>query len=215
MVKLTKIYTKHGDSGMTSLGSGERRPKHDIRISAIGTIDETNSFVGLARSKIAVLLSNIAVESKQTLEKPEKNKIQVDKLVSLDSSLMKIQNDLFDLGGDLTILESEEKSDIEPLRILPIQVETLEADIDKINKDLDPLRSFVLPGGHEIAAILHIARTVCRRAERLVNDLAEKESINSEAFKYLNRLSDFLFVAARWVNNNGKDDVLWVPGKNR
>ncbi len=231
MVKLTKIYTKSGDSGTTALGSGERRPKHDIRISAIGTIDETNSFVGMARSKITVILLSLDGELSRHYRKHKGNLIQknnfrksssrtaqrklIEKLLSLDDSLMGIQNDLFDLGGDLTIVESDSPSKVEQLRVLPTQVEAIEVDIDKMNKDLSPLRSFVLPGGNEVAAILHLARTVCRRAERLVSELAEKEAINAEAFRYLNRLSDFLFVAARWVNNNGDDDVLWVPGKNR
>ena len=231
MVKLTKIYTKHGDSGMTSLGSGDRRAKHDTRISAIGTIDETNSFVGLARSKINIILSNVDNKLLHSLGTHKGYDIQrsnyrqsslrnikkslVKKLINLDEQLMKIQNDLFDLGGDLTTLEKGKKSVVKPLRIVTSQVEALELEIDKMNEDLTPLRSFVLPGGNEIATFLHVARTVCRRAERLVNELAETEKINPEAFKYINRLSDYLFVAARWINNNGKDDILWIPGKNR
>ncbi|WP_428426060.1 cob(I)yrinic acid a,c-diamide adenosyltransferase [Pararhizobium sp.] len=192
MVKLNKIYTKTGDDGTTGLATGPRRLKSDLRVDAYGTIDETNSFIGLARQ-------------------------HTQDLATLDAMLMRIQNDLFDLGADLSTPDTGETLAYEPLRIIAAQVTRLEAEIDQLNADLDPLRSFVLPGGSGAAATLHIARTVARRAERLMVDLArvDGEIVSSEALAYVNRLSDFLFVAARWTNGKGKSDVLWVPGKNR
>jgi cob(I)alamin adenosyltransferase len=192
MVKLNKIYTKTGDDGTTGLATGPRRLKSDLRVDAYGTIDETNSFIGLARQ--------------HTVE-----------LATLDTMLMRIQNDLFDLGADLSTPDTGETLAYEPLRIIAAQVSRLEAEIDELNADLDPLRSFVLPGGSGAAATLHIARTVSRRAERLMVDLArmDGEIVSKDALAYVNRLSDFLFVAARWTNDKGKSDVLWVPGKNR
>jgi cob(I)alamin adenosyltransferase len=192
MVKLNKIYTKTGDDGTTGLATGPRRLKSDLRVEAYGTIDETNSFIGLARQ--------------HTVE-----------LATLDTMLMRIQNDLFDLGADLSTPDTGETLAYEPLRIIAAQVTRLEAEIDELNADLDPLRSFVLPGGSGAAATLHIARTVARRAERLMVDLArmDGEIVSKDALAYVNRLSDFLFVAARWTNDKGKSDVLWVPGKNR
>jgi cob(I)alamin adenosyltransferase len=192
MVKLNKIYTKTGDDGTTGLATGPRRLKSDLRVEAYGTIDETNSFIGLARQ--------------HTVE-----------LATLDTMLMRIQNDLFDLGADLSTPDTGETLAYEPLRIIAAQVTRLEAEIDELNADLDPLRSFVLPGGSGAAATLHIARTVSRRAERLMVDLArmDGEIVSKDALAYVNRLSDFLFVAARWTNDKGKSDVLWVPGKNR
>jgi cob(I)alamin adenosyltransferase len=192
MVKLNKIYTKTGDDGTTGLATGPRRLKSDLRVEAYGTIDETNSFIGLARQ--------------HTVE-----------LATLDAMLMRIQNDLFDLGADLSTPDTGETLAYEPLRIIAAQVTRLEAEVDELNADLDPLRSFVLPGGSGAAATLHIARTVARRAERLMVDLArmDGEIVSKDALAYVNRLSDFLFVAARWTNDKGKSDVLWVPGKNR
>ncbi|WP_075217322.1 cob(I)yrinic acid a,c-diamide adenosyltransferase [Mongoliimonas terrestris] len=192
MVVLNRIYTRTGDSGTTALGSGERRPKYDLRVSSYGTVDETNATLGLARLHTGAL--------------PE-----------VDAMLARIQNDLFDLGADLATPDTGEPLGYEPLRILASQVDRLEAEIDSLNKDLSPLRSFVLPGGSPAAAYLHLGRTVCRRAERLVVELAADpaEPVNPEAVKYLNRLSDFLFVASRWVNDKGAADVLWVPGKTR
>ena len=192
MVKLNKIYTKTGDDGTTGLATGPRRLKSDLRVEAYGTIDETNSFIGLARQ-------------------------HTQELARLDAMLMRIQNDLFDLGADLSTPDTGETLAYEPLRIIAAQVTRLEAEIDELNGDLDPLRSFVLPGGSGAAATLHIARTVARRAERLMVDLAriDGEIVSGEALAYVNRLSDFLFVAARWTNGKGKSDVLWVPGKNR
>ncbi|MDW5314967.1 cob(I)yrinic acid a,c-diamide adenosyltransferase [Rhizobium sp. PL01] len=192
MVKLNKIYTKTGDDGTTGLATGPRRLKSDLRVDAYGTIDETNSFIGLARQHT------------------------VD-IATLDAMLMRIQNDLFDLGADLSTPDTGETLAYEPLRIIAAQVSRLEAEIDELNADLDPLRSFVLPGGSGAAATLHIARTVSRRAERLMVDLArmDGEIVSKDALAYVNRLSDFLFVAARWTNDKGKSDVLWVPGKNR
>ena len=192
MVKLNKIYTQTGDDGTTGLATGPRRLKSDLRVEAYGTIDEANSFIGLARQ-------------------------HTQELATLDAMLMRIQNDLFDLGADLSTPDTGETLAYEPLRIIAAQVTRLEAEIDELNADLDPLRSFVLPGGSGAAAALHIARTVARRAERLMVDLArvDGEIVSGEALAYVNRLSDFLFVAARWTNGKGKSDVLWVPGKNR
>lgn len=191
MVVLNKIYTKSGDDGTTALGSGERRPKHDLRIESYGTVDEANAAIGLARAA----LSGGDAE--------------------LDSMLARVQNDLFDLGAELATPDDGKPKDYEPLRIVTSQVERLEDDIDSLNAALDPLRSFVLPGGSDAAAALHLARTVSRRAERLMAALAEKEPVNAPALIYMNRLSDLLFVAARRANDNGKSDVLWVPGKHR
>lgn len=192
MVKLNKIYTKTGDDGTTGLATGPRRLKSDLRVEAYGTIDETNSVIGLARQ--------------HTRDLPD-----------LDAMLMRIQNDLFDLGADLSTPDTGEAMAYEPLRIIAAQVDRLEAEIDHLNGDLDPLRSFVLPGGSGAAAALHVARTVSRRAERLMVELAriDGEIVSREALSYVNRLSDFLFVAARWTNDKGASDVLWVPGKNR
>ncbi|MFL5314418.1 MAG: cob(I)yrinic acid a,c-diamide adenosyltransferase [Microvirga sp.] len=190
MVALTRIYTRTGDKGTTGLASGERRKKHDLRVEAYGTVDETNACLGLAR---------LHTEGE------------------VDTMLSRIQNELFDLGADLATPETEKPLPYEPLRILDAQVERLEREIDRLNEALSPLRSFVLPGGSPAAAALHLARTVCRRAERLVVALAEKpgEAVSPAAIKYLNRLSDFLFVASRFVNDRGGGDVLWVPGKTR
>jgi cob(I)alamin adenosyltransferase len=190
VVALTRIYTRTGDKGTTGLASGERRKKHDPRIEAYGTVDETNACVGLAR---------LHTEG------------------DIDAMLARVQNDLFDLGADLATPDTGKPLPYEPLRIVDAQVERLEREIDRLNGELSPLRSFVLPGGSPAAAALHLARTVCRRAERLVVALAENpdERVSPAAIKYLNRLSDFLFVAARWVNDKGAGDVLWVPGQNR
>ena len=192
MVKLNKIYTKTGDDGTTALVSGPRRQKHDLRVEAYGTIDETNSAIGVVRLHTADL--------------PE-----------LDRMLMLIQNDLFDLGADLATPDTGKPLDYEPLRIVAAQVTRLEGDIDTLNADLEPLKSFVLPAGSPAAAHLHLARTISRRAERLMVALSrtEGEIVGAEALKYVNRLSDFLFVAARHANDRGRADVLWVPGKNR
>lgn len=191
MVVLNKIYTKTGDAGTTALASGERRPKHDLRIEAYGTVDETNAVVGLARLETA-------------RGHPE-----------LDAVLARIQNDLFDLGADLATPESDTPPAYPPLRVTEAQVSAIEAAIDRFNADLSPLRSFVLPGGTAAAAQLHLARTVSRRAERLMTELAARETVGRPALVYMNRLSDFFFVAARWVNDKGAADVLWVPGQNR
>ncbi len=192
MVVLNRIYTRGGDDGTTALGSGERRRKDDVRVESYGTVDEVNAAVGLARLHTAAL--------------PE-----------VDVVLARVQNDLFDLGADLATPETDEPPPYEPLRVTGAQVDALEAAIDILNKDLSPLRSFVLPGGSAAAAHLHLCRTVCRRAERLCVTLArtEGERVNPQAVKYLNRLSDYFFVASRWVNDRGAADVLWVPGKNR
>ncbi len=186
MVKLTRIYTRGGDKGKTSLSNGKRVPKHALRVAAYGTADEAGAAIGLARLQAA----------------------PYDALLSL------IQNDLFDLGADLATPE-QEKPKWPPLRILPTQVERLEREIDRLNADLAPLNSFVLSGGSPAAAYLHFARTVVRRAEREATALAARETINPECVKYLNRLSDLLFVLARHANDKGALDVLWVPGQNR
>ena len=195
MVVLTKIYTKTGDDGTTGLGSGERRKKFDLRVDAYGTVDETNACIGMARLATGADAA----------------------LAGLDAMLARIQNDLFDLGADLATPPTDEDLGYEPLRIVPAQVTRLESEIDALNADLSPLNSFVLPGGSAASAALHVARTVCRRAERLAVELAEAEpgKVSIEARTYLNRLSDFLFVASRWANGKGTGDVLWVPGKNR
>jgi cob(I)alamin adenosyltransferase len=189
MVVLNRIYTRTGDDGTTALGSGERRPKYDLRVAAYGTVDETNAAIGVVRVHLQ--------------DAP------------LDMMLALIQNDLFDLGADLAVPHREGRA--ERLRVLSTQVERLERDIDRLNEKLSPLTSFVLPGGTPAAAHLHLARTVCRRAERTMVDLAAKpdEPVSDAAIQYMNRLSDFLFVASRAANNNGAGDVLWIPGQNR
>jgi cob(I)alamin adenosyltransferase len=190
MVVLNRIYTRTGDDGTTALGSGERRPKYDLRVEAYGTVDETNAAIGVVRLHLAGA-------------------------PGLDRMLGLIQNDLFDLGADLAVPQRDGKA--ERLRVLSSQVERLERDIDALNEKLSPLTSFVLPGGTPAAAYLHVARTVCRRAERVMVELAAKpdEPVSEAAIHYMNRLSDFLFVASRAANNNGAGDVLWVPGQNR
>ncbi|MGO4486139.1 cob(I)yrinic acid a,c-diamide adenosyltransferase [Rhizobium sp. 2TAF27] len=192
MVKLNKIYTKTGDDGTTGLVSGPRRTKDDLRVEAYGTIDEANSAIGLAR-------------------------LHTTGLPELDAMLMLIQNDLFDLGADLATPDTGEQPAYEPLRIVETQVDRMERDIDQLNAGLEPLKSFILPGGSPAAAHLHLARTIARRAERLMVALgrADGEIVSEAAMKYVNRLSDFLFVAARYANDGGQADVLWVPGKNR
>lgn len=189
MVKLNVIYTKTGDDGTTGLVRGPRRAKHDLRVEAYGTVDEANAFVGMARLHAAA--------------RPD-----------LDTILGRIQNDLFDVGSDLATPGGDDPDAQYPsLRIRPVQTAYLETQIDRLNADLAPLKSFVLPGGSPMAAALHVARTVTRRAERLTVALAEHEpDTNREAVRYLNRLSDLLFVMSRIANANGTQDVLWVPG---
>jgi len=197
MVVLNRIYTRTGDDGTTALGTGERVAKFDARVEAYGTVDETNAVIGMAQVHLAT--------------EPGETPRQIGVMLTA------IQNDLFDLGADLCVPERGEKPSYEPLRITDSQVERLERDIDTLNAALSPLRSFVLPGGTAAAAALHVARTVCRRAERLVVELSLRpaEPVNPAAIRYLNRLSDFLFVASRAANDQGARDVLWVPGKNR
>jgi cob(I)alamin adenosyltransferase len=193
MVKLNKIYTKTGDDGTTGLGSGERRWKHDLRVDAYGTVDEANSAIGMAR--VHTVESHPAV----------------------DAMLARIQNDLFDLGADLAVPDTGKALGYEPLRMIANQVEKIERDIDALNVPIPPLNSFILPGGSPAAAALHLARTIARRAERLMVELSVKpgEKVSPAAIEYINRVSDFLFVAARAVNDNGANDVLWIPGANR
>ncbi len=187
MVRLTRIYTKGGDGGETSLGNGARVPKYDLRVAAFGTVDEANACIGIARLHVGA---------------------------ALDAMLAAIQNDLFDLGADLCTPEDPPPKH-EALRIGEAQVERLEREIDAFNANLAPLDSFVLPGGSPAAAYLHLARTVVRRAERQIVELAAHEKVNPAAIRYVNRLSDHLFVVSRHANSDGKADVLWVPGKNR
>lgn len=187
MVRLTKIYTRGGDKGETSLGDGSRVAKHNLRVAAYGTVDEANAVIGIAR-------------------------LHVD--ASAGTMLARIQNDLFDLGADLCTPEAS-KRNAGALRVVSGQVDWLEAQIDRINAKLAPLESFVLPAGTPSAAHLHHARTVCRRAERMVTALANDEKVNAQAIAYLNRLSDLLFVLSRECNDDGAADVLWLPGANR
>jgi len=192
MVVLNRIYTRTGDDGDTALGTGERRPKFDLRVEAYGTVDETNATLGMAR-------------------------LHTGGDPNLDAMLARIQNDLFDLGADLCTPDKGEKLAYEPLRIVQTQVDRLETEIDELNASLAPLRSFVLPGGAPAAAALHLSRTISRRAERLMVALSrtEGELVSAPALQYVNRLSDFLFVASRYANLNAGGDVLWTPGKNR
>ena len=187
MVTLTRIYTRGGDAGETSLGDGRRVPKSDLRVAAYGTVDETNSVIGLAR---------LSTEG------------------DVDAMLARIQNDLFDLGADLCTPSDGRKAE-GALRIVDAQVERLEHEIDRMNERLKPLTSFILPGGAPAAAAMHLARTVCRRAERLICELAQHEPVNDAAIHYINRLSDHLFVLARHLNGDGATDVLWIPGGHR
>ncbi len=196
-VNLDRIYTRGGDAGQTSLGRGERVAKHDIRVEAYGTVDETNSVIGLARNAIARAGSADA------------------RMADADAMLGRIQNDLFDLGADLCTPEGKSKRGEGALRVVASQVERLESEIDAMNAELAPLKSFILPGGSEAASWLHLGRTVSRRAERCMTRLAAEQEINPEAIKYINRLSDHLFVLARRLNDNGAADVLWVPGAGR
>ena len=190
MVVLNKIYTKTGDGGETALGDGTRMPKCSLRVDAYGTVDELNSAVRIARLH--------AVDT-------------------MDANLAAIQNDLFDLGADLCrpLGEDEEQAERKPLRIASSQIDRLEQEIDRANEHLSPLRSFVLPGGSELAAALHLCRTIARRAERRTVELGLTEPLNPHSLRYLNRLSDWFFVAARVANRRGEDDILWVPGANR
>jgi cob(I)alamin adenosyltransferase len=200
MIVLNKIYTRTGDDGTTALGTGERRKKYDLRIAAYGTIDETNAAIGVAR-------------------------LHTRDDAALDAALSRIQNDLFDVGADLCTPVKAGGGNGEGgkgpggarLTVTDHQVTWLEIEIDRLNEDLNPLRSFVLPGGGAAAAYLHLARTICRRAERLIAELAEQsgEMVTPETLKYVNRLSDFLFVASRYTNGKGLADVLWKPGQNR
>ncbi|MGH6719959.1 MAG: cob(I)yrinic acid a,c-diamide adenosyltransferase [Alphaproteobacteria bacterium] len=187
MVRLTRIYTRGGDAGETSLGDGRRVAKHSLRVAAYGTVDEANAVIGVARRHVTG---------------------------EADAMLARIQNDLFDLGADLCTPEDGARK-AGALRIVAAQVERLEHEIDAMNERLSPLESFILPGGTAAAAHLHLARTVVRRAERMMTELALAEPVNAAAIRYANRLSDHLFVLARQVNDDGALDVLWVPGKNR
>jgi len=192
MVVLNKIYTRTGDDGTTALGTGERRKKYDLRVAAYGTIDETNAAIGVAR------LYTVGEHS-------------------IHSALSRIQNDLFDVGADLATPDKGKGPGGARLTVTATQVTWLEQQIDLLNGELTPLKSFVLPGGYEAAAYLHVARTVCRRAERLIAELIDRpdESVTPEVLQYVNRLSDYLFVAARFANDKGDRDMLWKPGANR
>jgi cob(I)alamin adenosyltransferase len=190
VVVLNRIYTRGGDAGQTALGNGERVAKHSARVNAYGTVDETNATLGLVR---------------------------LHAQGETDAALSRIQNDLFDLGADLCRpdMATDAQAEYPPLRITTAQVERLESEIDAMTAQLEPLRSFILPGGSPLSAYLHLCRTVSRRAERLVVELADTETLNPATIRYLNRLSDWFFVAARMVNEAGRADILWVPGANR
>lgn len=193
MVELNRIYTRGGDAGETSLGSGDRVAKHDLRVTAYGTVDETNAALGLAR-----------LHTKEDLV--------------IDDMLARIQNDLFDLGADLCTPEGDARAARKSegaLRIVPEQVDRLEQEIDGLNDHMAPLASFILPGGTAAAAHLHMARTIARRAERLMTELASRENVNPSALQYINRLSDHLFVLGRHINDGGQADILWKPGQYR
>jgi cob(I)alamin adenosyltransferase len=193
MVVLNRIYTRTGDDGTTALGTGERRKKYDLRVAAYGTLDEVNATVGLVRLHA-----------------------QGDPV--LDAMLSRIQNDLFDVEADLCVVGDQGKGPGgAKLNVTDAQVTWLEQQIDQLNEDLAPLRSFILPGGTPAAAYSHLARTVCRRAERLMVELRDQpgETVTPQALQYVNRLSDFLFVAGRYANDKGARDVLWSPGQNR
>ena len=192
MVVLNKIYTRTGDGGETALGDGTRVPKASLRVESYGTVDELNAALGLAR-------------------------LHAGDAAEIDAAMARIQNDLFDLGADLCRpnMEKDGEAGYPVLRMVPAQVDRLEAEIDAMNARLEPLRSFILPGGSPLAAHLHLCRTVARRAERLAVALSAEESVNTPAIVYLNRLSDWFFVAGRIANDDGKKDVLWVPGANR
>ncbi|MFV3078103.1 cob(I)yrinic acid a,c-diamide adenosyltransferase [Niveispirillum fermenti] len=196
MVRLTRIYTRGGDKGQTSLGDGSRVAKHALRVAAYGTVDEANAILGIARLHTGAKAGDDPV------------------LADADAMLGRIQNDLFDLGADLCTPEADDPP-YPPLRIVDVQVDRLEAEIDRMNADLAPLNSFILPGGRPAAAYLHQARTVARRAEREMTELALTETVGAPALKYINRLSDHLFVLGRWLNDKGAADVLWVPGLTR
>src|SRR5690349_7335982 len=189
MVVLNRIYTRTGDDGTTSLGSGARRKKYDLRVAAYGTLDELNAVLGLARLHTSG--------------------------DALDATLARIQNDVFDVEADLSL--SEKGPGGARLTVTDAQVDWLEKEIDKLNAELAPLRSFILPGGTPAAAYMHLARTVCRRAERIMVALRDQpgETVTDASLKYVNRLSDFLFVAGRYANDKGTRDVLWAPGQNR
>jgi cob(I)alamin adenosyltransferase len=192
MVVLNRIYTRTGDDGTTALGTGERRKKYDLRIAAYGTLDEANAAIGIAR-------------------------LHTTDDAAFDAALAHVQNDLFDVGADLTMPGKGKGPGGARLAVTEKQVEWLEGEIDRFNDELVPLRSFVLPGGSAAAAYLHLARTICRRGERLIAELKDKsgESVGDDVLKYVNRLSDFLFVASRYANDKGARDVLWAPGRNR
>jgi cob(I)alamin adenosyltransferase len=192
MVVLNKIYTRTGDDGTTALGTGERRKKYDLRVAAYGTLDEANAAIGIAR-------------------------LHTGDDAALDAALARVQNDLFDAGADLTMPGKGRGPGGARLTVTDAQVAWLESEIDRLNAELAPLKSFVLPGGAAAAAYLHLARTICRRGERLIAELKDKpdESVGDEVLKYVNRLSDFLFVASRHANGKGARDVLWAPGRNR
>jgi cob(I)alamin adenosyltransferase len=197
MVVLNRIYTRTGDDGTTALGTGERRKKYDLRIAAYGTLDEANAAIGIARLHTAPQVA------------PD--------LAPLDAALARVQNDLFDAGADLCTPGKGRGPDGARLTVTETQVSWLEGEIDRFNAELAPLRSFILSGGSPAAAHLHLARTICRRGERLIAELKDRpdESVGDEVLKYVNRLSDFLFVAARYANDKGARDVLWMPGRNR
>jgi len=216
MVQLTRIYTGGGDKGETSLGDGARVAKHDRRVAAYGTVDEANAVIGVARAELRREIETVVADrgGRDPDDGARAATGRLDTLRVFDAMLGRIQNDLFDAGADLCMpLEQQRRG--APLRVSAAQGKRLEQEIDSLNADLSPLKSFVLPGGTMVAALLHQARTVVRRAEREVTAIAETETINPEVVVYINRLSDLLFVMARYANDRGTADVLWVPGENR
>jgi cob(I)alamin adenosyltransferase len=216
MVQLTRIYTGGGDKGQTSLGDGTRVAKHDRRVEAYGSVDEANAVIGVARAELHREIG-VVVGAQGGLEPGDESRMasaRLDDLRKIDVMLGRIQNDLFDAGADLcTPFEQQRRA--EALRVSAEQGKRLEQEIDSLNGDLEPLKSFVLPGGGIVAALLHQARTVVRRTEREVTAIAESETVNPALIIYINRLSDLLFVMARHVNDRGVADVLWAPGANR
>ncbi|QIB34086.1 cob(I)yrinic acid a,c-diamide adenosyltransferase [Ancylobacter pratisalsi] len=223
MVVLNRIYTRTGDDGTTALGTGERRAKYDLRVSAYGTVDETNAVIGVARLHTGAGSgpAEEAIAKAAFAANPIETMLAQGVFADIDAMLARVQNDLFDLGADLATPDTGETLDYEPLRIVATQVDKLERDIDLLNASLKPLRSFVLPAGTPAAAHLHVARTVCRRAERMVVELAQSpgEVVSPTAVTYLNRLSDLLFVMSRVANaragGSSPGDVLWVPAAGR
>ncbi len=218
MVVLNRIYTRTGDEGTTALSDGSRVPKDDPRVAAYGAVDEANAVLGIARHHAEAEAERRRIRPSSSAQDASEEALEdAWEAFDLAEAIARIQNDLFDLGADLSrpVAEGESEAAHPPLRIIAAQTGRLEHEIDRMNGELAPLRSFVLPGGSLLAAHLHMARTVARRAERAAFALARREAVNPEALRYLNRLSDWLFVAARYANGRGRGDILWRPGATR